>query len=363
MTTTPRWHDCVVHIDDSDISNFLERHLSHRKGHTVFVGSCGFDVRAATLARRLVEYMGPTGMEVMFIREVRESGNSALASRGAATQQELLALYPKARTQSVRIFGPDRAVITGHSVAKILPSLPIDGVTDFVLDFTALSVGVSFPLVKFLLEHADSAQHEVNVHVFLTQETTQLPTVAPVPADTALAIRGFTGGWRQDAMNDKAKLWMPQLRTNRLQELKRIYDEILPHDVVPVLPFPAREARLGDEIVEFYRRELEESWEVDARNIVYAAEDDPVDLYRTVLQIDSARQRVFAATGGSTLLLSPTGSKAHALGTLMAAYEREFPVLYVECAGYESLDSATSLEEAVPAKLRHLWLAGEVYKT
>ena len=64
------------------------------------------------------------------------------------------------------------------------------------------------------------------------------------------------------------------------------------------------------------------SWNVDTRDIVYAHEKSPLDLYRAVLSIDDARRRVFAETGGSQLILSPLGSKAVAIGLLLAALER-----------------------------------------
>ena len=105
--------------------------------------------------------------------------------------------------------------------------------------------------------------------------------------------------------------------------------------------------------------ELEDTWTVDTRNIVYADEGDPLDLYRTILRLDDLRQRVFAETGGSMLILSPLGSKVMALGALMAALERDLPVAHVESLGYD-------LEASVPEQidqpgLIHVWLEGEVY--
>ena len=105
--------------------------------------------------------------------------------------------------------------------------------------------------------------------------------------------------------------------------------------------------------------EIESTWSVDTRNIVYADEGDPLDLYRTILRLDDLRQPVFAETGGSMLVLSPLGSKVMALGALMAALERDLPVAHLEPIGYE-------FEASVPERidrpdLIHVWLEGEVY--
>ena len=132
-----------------------------------------------------------------------------------------------------------------------------------------------------------------------------------------------------------------------------------PHDTCPILPFPASNPRLGDTLAEEYLTELEDTWSVDTRNIVYTDEGDPLDLYRTILRLDALRQPVFAETGGSMLILSPLGSKVMALGALMAALERDLPVAHVESLGYD-------LEASVPEQidqpdLIHVWLEGEVY--
>ena len=98
---------------------------------------------------------------------------------------------------------------------------------------------------------------------------------------------------------------------------------------------------------------------MDARNIIYADEGDPLDLYRTILRLDDLRAPVFEETGGSMLVLSPLGSKVMAFGALLAALERDLPIVYLESVGYE-------LESRVPERfddsnLIHLWLEGDVY--
>ena len=123
-----------------------------------------------------------------------------------------------------------------------------------------------------------------------------------------------------------------------------------------------RNPRLPDELIEHYGDELENTWQVDARDVVYASERGPLDLYRTILRMDDARRRVFAEVGGSQIILSPVGSKGIAVGALMAALERDFTMIYVEALGY-TVDLAR-LDEARAGRsgdLVHVWLHGEAY--
>jgi hypothetical protein len=159
---------------------------------------------------------------------------------------------------------------------------------------------------------------------------------------------------------------MPQLSKGKQTILRQIYQVIQnaqPDTVVcPILPFPAARPRLPDELIEEFANELQEAWQVDARDLVYADEKSPVDLYRTILRIDDGRRRVFEQVGGSQIILSPLGSKALSLGALMAALERDFTVMYVESIGY-TVDF--SLLDARPSEsqgeLVHLWLYGDAY--
>jgi hypothetical protein len=108
-----------------------------------------------------------------------------------------------------------------------------------------------------------------------------------------------------------------------------------------------------------YRVELG-AWEVDPRDMIYAHESDPLDLYRTILKMDSGRKRVFEEIGGSQIVLSPVGSKVLSFGALMAAVERDFPIMYVEAIDYK-IDECRLAAESDRGELVHLWLHGEAY--
>ncbi len=100
---------------------------------------------------------------------------------------------------------------------------------------------------------------------------------------------------------------------------------------------------------------------MDSRDIVFAAEEDPLDLYRTILRLDDLRRPVFAEAGGSMLILSPLGSKVMALGALMAALERDLPVAYLESLSYELDEGVPNSGSEGKASLLQIWLEGDVY--
>ncbi|MEZ6131218.1 MAG: hypothetical protein R3C59_21295 [Planctomycetaceae bacterium] len=149
--------------------------------------------------------------------------------------------------------------------------------------------------------------------------------------------------------------------------LRLIFEDVKPHAVCPILPFPSANPRIGDDLIEEYGHLFEaisdpltQTWNVDARDIVYTHERSPLDLYRSVLKIADARERVFAQVGGSQLILSPLGSKAVAIGLLMAAIERDFAVVSVETIEYRLGESERIFAGA--GEMVHVWLHGEAYQ-
>ncbi len=197
------------------------------------------------------------------------------------------------------------------------------------------------------------------MHVFVVHDPRLDAEIRSIAGDAPGYVHGFKGRSTLSGTADAARLWLPQLAVGGNVALGRLYEFVSPHDTCPILPFPAIDPRLGDELTEGYLTEIEETWSVDPRNIVYADEGDPVDLYRTILNLDDLREPVFAETGGSMLVLSPLGSKVMALGALMAALERDLPVAHLESIGY-GFDAAGP-EQVDQPDLIHLWLEGEVY--
>ena len=138
-----------------------------------------------------------------------------------------------------------------------------------------------------------------NLHLVVTDEPATDSQIASTACDFASTVHGFKGGWGLDFNSQAAKLWIPQLSVGKKAVLERIHLAVQPDAVCPILPFPASNPPLPDELIEHYAEEFQNPWEVDARDIVFADERSPIDLYRSVLKIGDARRRVFADVGGS----------------------------------------------------------------
>ena len=352
-----RWNPCVAHRRD-EVDRFVTNYFTQADRKVLLVAGAGFDPRSRTVVTRLNETTA--SLRALLIRENRPRPPQDQSARADANTNTLVAtLADRQVVVPIEIFGPDNAVVGGRRVVTALDRQGLEGVTDVIVDVSALSTGTSFPIIRYFVERISRGKRPANLHVFVVHNPRLDASIRSIASDAPGCVHGFTGGLTLSDAADMAKLWLPQLATGRRPALERLYDFIKPHDTCPILPFPASDPRICDALAEEYLTELENTWSVDARNIVYADEEDPLDLYRTILRLDDLRKQVFAETGGSMLILSPLGSKLMALGALMAALERNLPVAYLESIGYEL--EATVSEEIDQPNLIHLWLEGDVY--
>ena len=360
MREEGRYSECVMHCSD-DVTPFFR---SYFKGRNVLVvGGAGFDPRACNAVQQLQG--SGARVQLHLIRELRPGPTDALTAAAEKNLELFQELASAVQMTDVEIFGNDGAIVGGRRAARAVSDLAIMSYDDVIVDISALSIGTSFPVVRLLVEEFSRNAHPKNLHVTVTHDPSIDARITRTAGDRPGWVHGFSGTLGVDRDQNPARLWMPQLASGAQQEIRRIYDFVQPDDTCPILPFPARDPRLADNLALEYREELLSTWQVDVRNIVYADDDDPLDVYRTILRIDDLRKPVFEGSGGSATILSPTSSKLTALGALMASTERDLPVAYLEAENYELEASAATQprtgQSEASSSLVHLWLEGEAY--
>jgi hypothetical protein len=357
MATT-RWARCI-HQRGEEVERFIEDFFGEAERRVLLIGGAGFDPRSTALAGKFARRLGERAT-ALFLREERPNPDTELVTRGDKNAQSLGGLLPGSRVERLEIFASDGAAVGGRRVAAMVDAMDPKAFSDVVVDFSALSKGVSFPIVKHLLELVSKGETNANIHVMVVDQVNTDIEIRDVGSDRAALITGFEARWWLAETRERAKLWLPQLLQDQHAVLERIRQFIQPDDVCPILPFPAANLRRPDHLIEEYADEMQSVWEVDPRDVVYADEKNPLDVYRSLVRIHEARTRVFQGTGGSTVVLSPLGSKALAIGSLMAALELDCPVVYVEALEYH-VDFSRVTDKASDADFIHVWLSGEAY--
>lgn len=364
MTSGRRWDPCIYH-QGKQAEAFFRDYFSDPSRRVLLVAGAGFDPRSPQVCEMFAE-AAQGRVDGLFLREERPMPVRELFSRADANQEQMLRAIPGANVRSFDVFSGDNAVIGGRAAVALVSEIPAS-ITDVVIDVSALSVGVAFPLIRHLFELVGASNDGRNLHVVVVDDPTTDGAIRGVPCDRVSPVHGFRGRWGHHSLSGSAILWMPQLSHGKQPILQRIHQvlcEAQPDTVVcPILPFPSSNPRLPDELIEEYADELQSGWAVDARDLIFAGEKSPLDLYRTILRIDDARSRVFENVGGSQIVLSPLGSKALSLGALMAALERGFTIMHVESIGYTTNPERLGSPGDETGGLVHIWLHGDAYRS
>lgn len=351
-----RWNPCVEHAG-VQVDEFVDAYFGQPERRVALIGSAGFDPRVDQVARRLVRTMGDR-LTAFLIQEERPGPSATMTARAQCNLDRLEACLSHLTVLHIAIFTEDNVPIGGRDAVKQLGKrVAWANFTDVVIDLTALSLGVSFPIVRYVVEQP----LPLNVHIMMCASLQTEEAICPTSSDEMRFVHGFHGEYTLDKHAEAARLWLPQLSLVHRQALRRIKDKLDPHDICPIVPFPTIDPRLTDRLIEGFMEELEDSWEVDPSSMLYAAQNDPSDLYRSLMQLHDRRQKMFRDLGKSLLVLSPLGSRGLAVGALMAAIEQNMPVAYVEALDYhvdwEKLDSLQSPQE----EMIHVWLSGDAY--
>lgn len=370
MSAPPRWQRCITH-HDGDVSEFAEQYFGAFDRTCLLVAGAGFDPRSASVARLLARTLNDAKndrLRALFIRERRPKPGADLLEHGKRHEKELTALVPRSKVVDVDVLSPeDSAVVGGHRAVQVLRdegTAALDGITDVVFDMSALSLGISFPTARYLLEACCDRGEGVNFHIMVASNPQLDAAISSVPSDAVDPVRGFSGGIDLAESEEEPKIWLPHLAPGRNAALQRIREKLQgPVDVCPVLPLSERDPRAADRLVADFENELYQEWEVDPRNLVYAIEGDPLDLYRTITAIYRRYTDVFSDVTRSHVVLSPSGNKVLAVGALMAALEHDLPVRYVEAVSYTADWAKIADADPDASRLIHVWLHGTPYVT
>ena len=363
-----RWRDYVL-IRGTALATFWSEHLTGKARNLLMVVGRGFDPRACIGVQTLLQAGGDGRRDAVALEFVEgdsrdSSAHSASIGANWASLQSAFADRGTVSSRTIPLRATDGRRTGSRNAADLFSSVDqIADYTDIVIDISAMPRAVFFPLIARLLFLLDTGGcPSRNLHVLTAEDPGLDARIRAEGVDeTANFLHSFEGKFKREGTGQHRKVWIPLLGEGRLTQFDRIYDHVKPDEVCPVVPSPSRSPRRGDDIVMEYRDLLFDQLRIDPRNIIYAAEQNPFEVYRQVRRAALHYQRVLGILGGCKIALSALSSKLMSLGALLVAYEMkqclDIGIAHIECQAY-ALDSLETTPELVG-----LWLAGESYET
>ncbi len=369
-----RWRDYFLR-DGEGFDEFWKLFLAERKRDLLFVIGHGFDARMCDGIERVLSLGGEGTRDVALIAfdEGAESPSQTyLAQRKANGErlEKLLQGRGKIGHRDIKMFSDGNRRVGARSIAQeFASSAEFRSYTDVVVDISALPRSLYMPLLAKLLALFDGEAKDGekrNLHVIVSHSPAiDGAIVEEGLEESASYLFGFAAAaLESESTSGQPKIWIPVLGKRQPAQLERINQFVMPDEICPLLPSPAQDPREGDSIMIEYRELLFDQLRVEPRNIIYAAESNPFEVYRQLMRSILHYDRALKPLGGCKVALSAMSSKLASMGVLLAAYElgRRDPKVTVGVAHVESQGYRVESTGTVPSTtLFTMWLSGECY--
>jgi hypothetical protein len=368
MALDSRW-DNAVHFNRHSFKTFWEERLRN-KGDVLLITGQGWDPRM-TILPKLLREIGGSGLRIVHLIHYSptpdfESPYQTFINKNLEEFEKATAGW--ADVEKIKIYTRKEGnfYVGDDEIARVYSRYDLSRFTDIVVDISALPKSLFFTLLLVLVKRSDSAYSGVNIHVVACQNV-ELDNQIMESADDTRILKGFNGKMRKLSLQDLPVIWAPVLAENKSVSLRKLYDQIGPKDIYPILPFPSKNPRSDDDLLVEYRQIFESEWRLNPMNILYAAEDDPCDVYRSLYGLFQQQEDALKLLGGISMVVSALSSKISSIGAFMAAFEtKNMAVMHPigrhdppqnMTLEYWNDDKMTTFKE----NLHSIWLTGEPY--
>lgn len=326
-------HPVTSALRGAEVVEFLDAHIPST-GRTLFIGNVGFSADSVYFCKLLSRHQN---VDFRFIIENRPNVPQAIADLARAREAELRQIGgDRLLIESIPICAPDGAPIGGRSACvQVSKWLTSAAYTDVIVDATGMSRGTLFPVARQLCE---IAKGRFRVHMLVASGSTPgSPAIESISCERPDWIHGFQGSVELDTSASAMRLWVVQLHAGAEAALARLFTSLItPSEVCPIVPFPSKwDPRAGDRLLFELRKQWLDTWDETPLSLIYADDNDPTDVYRSIVTLHRGRQESLkGAAIDSITILSPLGPRLPSVGMFLAALEYDLPVYYLETVGY-----------------------------
>ncbi|KYK35541.1 MAG: hypothetical protein AYK19_22380 [Theionarchaea archaeon DG-70-1] len=356
-------------------SEFWKKYLEERKRKIFFIMGIGFDPRSIIGLETIIN-AGVKDINCLAIKieEGPDSPSLELEEMIRVNYSKIERVLSPANllTEPIKMFDNGRRVGPQEIIKLLNDSSKVNlaDYSDIVVDASALPRCIFFLIITELLHIIDNNDMPINFHVIVAENSELDKEIKQEALDeNAYPFPGFERATSAEYLEGIPKICIPILGENKEYHLRKICDNLKPEEVCPMLPFPAKNPRRCDDLIKEYYEFLFDSISVEPRNFIYAAENNPFDVYRKIIYTVQRYNKSLEPLGGSIkMIVSCLSSKIMTIGAAIAAYELRknnyhVAVWHLDARGYSLSKDIKEKLEAVTEKseLFSIWLTGECY--
>lgn len=366
-----RWSPYVLLKGKNDIKLFWEQHFNSESKILFIIGK-GFDIRMNLGIKELSSVSSAPIIQCLLIEfdEGKNSPSDKYKKYVDENTTQLKGIVSSINTKKIKLLkSSDRKTrrVGDREAANIINSYTdIEKFTDIIVDISALPRSVFFSIIGKILSLLDNyslnnGKISQNLYI-LTAENAKLDSnIIEEGIDEDI---NYTYGFTDDLelSTNNPIVWFPMLGEGKNLQLSKAHTRVNPNEICPVLPFPAKDPRRSDKLIIEYNRLIFDEFRVESQNIIYAHEQNPFEVYRSLTLAIENYKKSLSKLGGCRSAISVFSSKLLSIGALLTSFELEgVGILNVDSQGYRIINERIIEELNQDTELFLSWIYGEPY--
>ena len=338
------WDDYVL-LRNQECETYFNNKLNER---ILFILGAGFDERMCEGIRKVGK--SAKSMDVWLIR-FEEAANSDSLKYEDTVDDNLALLRKivcpeKIQEKEIKMWqnsGESERPVSDPNSAKFINNnlKELQAYDSIIVDVSALPQNIYFILLDKLLFNF---WQKKKIYIIACENYMIDKKTNPVGiVENAHYFMGY--GATGNVNESKPVIWFPVLGECDKNRLEKCYDFIMQNaeyqEICPLVPFPSINERRADEILMKFRKQLFDAWKIEKKNIIYASETNPFQVYRRICETVEHYGNVLRPLNGDMqdqtqscrFVFTALTSKLMAIGTFLAAFNLKKENYIINIAG------------------------------
>lgn len=338
------WENYVL-LKNQECESYFDKKVDEQM---LFILGAGFDERMCEGIKKLGKIKNSMDVWLIRFEEAPNSDSLKYSLRVEANLEVLKKLVSPNRIceKEIKMWntsGENERPVSDPNSAKFVNNNinELQKYDSIVIDISALPQNIYFILLDKLLYNF---YEKKKIYIIACENYVVDKKTNPVGIDEhAHYFMGY--GATGNVNEDKPVIWMPVLGECDKMRLERCYDFIMQNaeyqEICPMVPFPSINERRADEILIKFRKQLFDTWKIEKKNIIYASETNPFQVYRRICETVEHYSNVLQplddnsqdATQSCRFVFTALTSKLMAIGAFLAAFNLKRENYIINIAG------------------------------
>ncbi|HEY5592592.1 MAG TPA: hypothetical protein VIK55_16450 [Paludibacter sp.] len=366
----------------SEFAPFWENYLSEGKRDILFIMGMGFDPRT-NLGIKTIYSIKSEGIKSTVVLQYYIQKEDIGTQNDPHVQVHLTELTDFLEAKSLPIFteknivqrSDDNKSIASINATQSFTEADFIDYSDVIVDISAMPRGIFLPLLnKLMIVISDwnlncDPANKKNLHVIVT-ENADLDSKIHDRGEAEDGIFIHSLGVTDTSKTKQHKeVWIVLIGEGQTKQYDKIRKDIDPAEICPVLPFPSKDLKRADRLIIEYQDLLFNDESFDPKNIIYAHEENPFQVYRLMRRAILRYHESLSILSGCKIIVSVFSSKLLTIGAFLAVYEakangKNAGIKHVESLGHLLDTDAENVLDDILKKnnLVEIWVAGNPYE-